>query len=61
MSKHSNILEINLLTDEPETGTIYITYRCNVVRKDSGTNLATIYITMQDSGTFRVMELEYDK
>ena len=61
MSKHSNILAINLINNTPETGTIYIKYRCNVVREDSNTNLATIYILMQDDGTFRVTELEYDK
>lgn len=61
MSKHSDILAINLINDEPETGIIFITYRCNVVREDSRTNLATIYISMHDDGTFRVIELKYDK
>lgn len=61
MSKHSNILAINLVNDTPETGTMYIKYRCNVVREDSDTNLATIYVLMQDDGTFRVTELEYDE
>lgn len=60
LSKHSNILAINLINDTPETGTMYIKYRCNVVREDSNTNLATIYILMQNDGTFKVTELEYD-
>ena len=60
MSKHSNILAINFINDTPETGTMYLKYRCNVVREDSDTNLATIYVLMHDDGTFRVTELEYD-
>ena len=61
MSKHSNILAINLINNTPETGAMYIKYRCNVVREDSNTNFATIYILMQDDGIFRVTELEYDE
>lgn len=61
MEKHSNILAVNLINDTPETGTMYIKYRCNVVREDSNTNLATIYVIMNENGNFRVTELEYDK
>ncbi|MBE5937266.1 MAG: hypothetical protein E7265_04455 [Lachnospiraceae bacterium] len=38
-----------------------IQYRCNVVREDNDTNLATMYIWLSDDGTFTVKELEYDE
>ena len=61
ISKQSNILAVNLINDTPDTGTMYIKYRCNVVREDSDINLATIYVLMHDDGTFRVTKLEYDE
>ena len=60
MSKQSNIKSINFIGDNPEIGTIYIMYRCNVVREDSDINPATIYVTMDDDGNFKVQSLDYD-
>lgn len=61
MSKHSNIRGINIINDTPETTENLIMFRCNVVRDDSKTNLATIYVKVQDDGMFKVDELKYDK
>lgn len=61
MSNQSNILEINFLSENPETSTLYITYRCNVVREDDDTNLATIYVSINKDGTFKVDSLMYDE
>lgn len=62
MTKQNNILAVNLLGDSPssayKTG---ITFSCNVVRDDSDTNLATIYIVMNSDGSFKVQSLMYDK
>ncbi len=61
MSKHSYIGGINIINDTPETTETLIMFRCNVVRDDSNVNLATIYVKLQDDGTFKVDELKYDK
>ena len=61
MSIHSNILAVNIINDSPKLTTMYIQYRCNVVREDSDTNLATLYIYITDDGTFKVDKLEYDE
>ena len=61
MSKHSNIRGINIINDTPETTETFIMFRCNVVRDDSAKNHATIYVKVQDDGTFKVDELKYDK
>ena len=61
ISKQSDILGINIINDIPETTTLYIKYRCNVVRKDNDTNLATIYVLLDDrDGSFHIERLEYD-
>lgn len=61
MEKQSNLLAINLINDYPEYVSQYsCSFRCNVVRDDSNTNLATIYIKLQDDGSFKVDELKYD-
>lgn len=61
MSIHSNILAVNIINDSPKLTTTDIQYRCNVVREDNDTNLATMYIWLSDNGTFTVKELEYDE
>ena len=61
ISKHSNILAVNIINDIPETSSLYIKYYCNVVRKDSNINPATIYITIEEDGSFKVDNLEYDE
>ena len=61
MSNQSNILGINFLNENPETSTLYITYRCNVVREDDDTNLATIYLFINSDGSFEVDRLMYDE
>lgn len=61
MSIHSNILSVNIINDNPKLTTKDIQYRCNIVRKDSDTNLATLYIYITSDGTFKVDKLEYDK
>lgn len=61
MSMHSNILAVNIINDNPKLTTKDIQYRCNVVREDNDTNLATMYIWLSDDGTFTVKELEYDE
>lgn len=61
MEKQDNILAVNLLGDVPSS--VYktgITFNCNVVRTDSDTNLATIYIVMNSDGSFKVQSLMYD-
>ena len=61
ISKQSDILSINIINDIPETTTLYIKYRCNVVRKNDDTNLATIYVLFDDkNGSFHIERLEYD-
>lgn len=61
METQSNILAVNIINDNPETTTLYIKYNLNVVREDSDTNLATLYIYITSDGTFKVDKLEYDK
>lgn len=61
MSMHPSILAVNIINDTPKLTTMYIQYRCNVVREDSDTNLATLYIYITDDGVFKVDKLEYDK
>ena len=62
MSKQSDILSVNIINDIPETTTLYIKYRCNVVRKNDDTNLATIYVSLDDKdNSFKVDGLEYDE
>ena len=61
MSMHSNILAVNIINDNPKLTTKDIQYRCNIVREDNDTNLATMYICLSDDGTFTVKELEYDE
>ena len=61
MSIHSNILAVNIIDDNPKLTTKDIQYRCNVVREDNDTNLATMYVEMSDDETFKVYKMEYDK
>ena len=61
MSKQPNILAINLIGDNPKTTTNSISFRCNIVREDSDTNLATLYIYITGDGVFKIDKLEYDK
>lgn len=61
MSMHPSILAVNIINDTPKLTTMYIQYTCNVVREDSDTNLATLYIYITDDGVFKVDKLEYDK
>lgn len=61
MSEQTNIKSINFIGDNPEIGTIYIMYHCNVVREDSDINPATIYITINNDGSFKVQSLDYNK
>lgn len=61
ISEQSSILGVNIINGIPETTTLYIKYRCNVVRKDDDTNLATIYVLLDDrDGSFHIERLEYD-
>lgn len=61
MEKQSDILGVNLLSDDPDVVLDYVlTYRCNVVRKDSDMNLATIYVSIVEDGTFKATKLLYD-
>lgn len=46
MSMHSNILAVNIIYDSPKLTTTDIQYKCNVVRKDNDTNLATMYMEL---------------
>lgn len=61
IAKQDSILAVNLLSDKPVTTyTTGITFNCNVVRTDSSTNLATIYIIMNSNGRFEVRSLMYN-
>ena len=61
VEKQDSILAVNLLSDTPVTAyTTGITFNCNVVRTDSDTNLATIYVVMNSDGSFKVQSLMYD-
>lgn len=61
IAKQDSILAVNLLSDTPVTAyTTGITFNCNVVRTDSDTNLATIYVIMNNDGSFKVQSLIYD-
>ena len=61
IAKQDSILAVNLLSDTPVTAyTTGITFNCNVVRTDSDTNLATIYVIMNNDGSFKVQSLMYD-
>lgn len=61
MDKQSYILAINLINDYPEYVSEYsCNFRCNVVRKDDNVNLATIYLSIDDKGDFKVNRLIYD-
>ena len=53
LSKHSNILAVNIINDRPETTPTSILFDCNVVREDSDVNLATIYVSLQENGSFK--------
>ncbi len=61
MSKQTNIISINFTEDAPEIGTIYIMYHCNVVREDYNIKPATIFVTMDNEGNFKVQSLDYDE
>lgn len=61
MSMHSNILDVNIINDNPKLTTKDIQYRCNVVREDNDTNLATIYLFINSDGNFEVDRLMYDE
>ncbi len=61
MEKHSNIKNIYIYNDEPETDSVYIKFKCNVSRDDSDINPATIYLTIDDNGRFKAETLKYDK
>ena len=61
MDKQSNILAVNLINNYPEYVSEYsCSFRCNVVREDDNTNLATIYLSINDNGDFKVDRLMYD-
>ena len=61
MDKQSNILAVNLINNYPEYVSEYsCSFRCNVVREDNNTNLATIYLSINDNGDFKVDRLMYD-
>ena len=61
MEKQSNILAVNLLNVYPEYVSEYsCSFRCNIVREDDNTNLATIYLSINNDGTFKVNRLMYD-
>ena len=61
MDKQSNILAINLINNYPEYVSEYsCSFRCNVVREDDNTNLATIYLSINNNGDFKVDRLMYD-
>lgn len=62
MKKQSNLLAINVINDYPEYVSEYsCSFRCNVVREDDDTNLATIYLSINTDGSFEVDRLIYDK
>ncbi len=61
MNKQSYVLGINLINEYPEYVSEYsCSFRCNVVRKDDDTNLATMYLSINDNGDFKVDRLMYD-
>ena len=61
VSKHSNILAINIINDTPNIITqSSLTYDCNVVLDNDDTNLGTIYVLISRDGTFKVNKLLYD-
>ena len=61
MNKHPYILAINLINDYPEYVSKYsCSFRCNVVREDDNTNLATLYLSISSNGDFKVNRLMYD-
>ena len=61
IAKQDSILAVNLLSDTPVTAyTTGITFNCNVVRTDSDTNLATIYVVMNSDGSFKVQSFMYN-
>ena len=62
MKNQSNLLAINLINDYPEYVSEYsCSFRCNVVREDDNTNLATIYLSINSDGSFEVDRLMYDE
>ena len=62
MENQSNLLAINLINDYPEYVSEYsCSFRCNVVREDDNTNLATIYLSINSNGSFEVDRLMYDE
>ena len=59
--EQSDILNVNIINDIPDTTTLYIKYHCNIVKKNDDTNLATIYVLLDDKDNkFQVDRLEYD-
>ena len=61
MSKQSYILAINLINEYPEYVSEYsCSFRCNVVREDDNTNLGTIYLSINNDGSFKVDRLMLD-
>ncbi len=61
MDKQSYILAINLINEYPEYVSEYsCSFRCNVVREDDNTNLGTIYISINNDGSFKVDRLMLD-
>lgn len=60
MTEHTYILAVNLFHEEPKISNQDIYYKCNVVRDDNDTNLATIYLYITDDGTVKIKELKYD-
>lgn len=62
MENQSNLLAINLINGYPEYVSEYsCSFRCNVVREDDNTNLATIYLSINNDGSFEVDRLMYDE
>ncbi len=61
MKKHSGILSINIFNESPIITPTKIYYDCNVVRSDSDTNLAKIYLHITEDGIFEIDGLEYDE
>lgn len=61
MGKQSYILAINLINEYPEYVSEYsCSFRCNVVREDDNTNLGTIYLSINNDGSFKVDRLMLD-
>lgn len=62
MENQSSLLAINLINDYPEYVSEYsCSFRCNVVREDDNTNLATIYLSINSDGSLEVDRLMYDE